>query len=513
VAAGTLASVAPPPAERAAWWRRVPWLKVVIAAVLVASVVLRFLTKSPMWLDEAQTTDIAHRSLPHMFSALKRDGSPPLFYLLLHGWTAMFGTGSFAVRSLSGIFAVLCLPAIVLVVRRFGILGGNPWPSLLVLATSPFAIRYGSEARMYSLVMLLVLLAMLAYERVWSDGGAWSIAGAAVVTAALLLTQYWAIFLLAAGGLLAVVAWRRGSTRARRLLVPMVLGCVPFIPWLPTFLYQSAHTGAPWGPPPGVEVPLLVPGSWVGGGAMGPLLRGAYYVLVILALFGRIGSDGRLSLGRPAHRRPALIIGVGFLTLVIAVLASDISSTAYAPRYSAIVFTPVVVAMSAGFAAVPRARRNLAIGLVVGIGLIGSSFIPDELRTQAGQVATVLQAAAPQDLVIFCPDQLGPAVHRIAPGAGTQVEYPTFGSAALVDWVDYAHRNETANPTAFARVALQRAQGHTIWYVYEEGYPTLNGGCASLLSSFTLARGQPIAALSPGGAFEKYNVAEFPPTS
>jgi mannosyltransferase len=492
--------------------RGVPqWLRIAVVVVLIAGVVLRFLTRSPMWLDEAQTVEIAHRSLPDMFSALRRDGSPPLYYLVLHGWTAVFGTGSFAVRSLSGIFAVLCLPVAALVVRRFRIFGGNPWPAVLLLATSPFAVRYGSEARMYSLVMLLVLLGVLAYERVWRDGGVWPIVGAAVVTGALLLTQYWAMFLVIAAGGVAVVAWWRGVKRARRLLVPMVLGCVAFVPWLPAFLYQSAHTGAPWGAPPGVEVPLLAPGSWAGGGATAPLLRAAYYVLIVLALLGRVGSDGRLSIGRPVHRTPALFLGIGFLAVLLAVLASEAGGNAYAPRYSAIEMAPVLVAITAGFAAVPRHRRTLAVGMVTIVGLISSAFVPGELRTQAGQVATILKAAAPQDLVVFCPDQLGPAVHRIVPDAGTQVVYPTFGSSALVDWVDYAHRNESADPVGFARTALQRADGHAIYYVYEVGYRTLAGGCSSLLTSFTIARGQPDFALAPHGAFEKYNVAIFKP--
>jgi hypothetical protein len=112
--------------------------------------------------------------------------------------------------------------------------------------------------------------------------------------------------------------------------------------------------------------------------------------------------------------------------------------------------------------------------------------------------------------VVFCPDQLGPDVHRLAPNAGTQVVYPTFGSSAMVDWVNYAKRNEDANPIAFAQTALQRASGHTIWLIYAIGYPTLAGGCSSLATSFTVARGRPIQALLPHGAFEKDTVDEFP---
>ncbi len=111
--------------------------------------------------------------------------------------------------------------------------------------------------------------------------------------------------------------------------------------------------------------------------------------------------------------------------------------------------------------------------------------------------------------MIFCPDQLGPAVHRLAPDAGTQVVYPTFGSPAMVDWVDYAKRNENANPLAFARTALQRARGHTIWLVYAIGYPTLAGGCSLSTRRSRSPAAAPIVALHPHAAFEKDTVAEF----
>jgi mannosyltransferase len=89
--------------------RAATWLRYWIGAVLVAAVALRFLTTSPMWLDEAQTVNIAGRSFPHLFSALRHDGSPPLYYVVLHIWMAFFGTSSFAARALSGVFSVAAL--------------------------------------------------------------------------------------------------------------------------------------------------------------------------------------------------------------------------------------------------------------------------------------------------------------------------------------------------------------------------------------------------------------------
>jgi mannosyltransferase len=502
-------SDAPEQPVRPARDRLTRWLKIGVVALLAVTIVLRFLTRSPLWLDEAQTVAIAHRSIPHLFSALRQDGSPPLYYLLLHYWMSAFGTGSFAIRALSGIFAVIAIPVMALVARRYRLIGSSPWPAVLLLATCPFAVRYATEARMYSLLVLLVLLGMLAYERLWTVGGTWPFIWSALVTGALLLTHYWSMFLLAVVGGVAVVLAIRGERRARRIIAAMLVGALAFIPWLPSFAYQSAHTGAPWGPPPGAEVPLLAIGTWVITGPTAPLLRWVYYLLVVAALIGYTAPDRWFSIGRPTRRRPLALLLVCLATMVVAVIASDIASNAYAPRYTNLILAPMLLVIAAGIDTLPVRARTASITVVCGLGLVSAALIPSQLRTQAGEVANVLKAASPADLVVFCPDELGPAVHRIAPNAGTQVVYPTFGSSAMVDWVDYAKRNENADPIAFARTALQRAHGHTIWLVYKEGYPTLSGGCESLYTSFTLARGRPVQALLPHGAFEEDTVAEF----
>ena len=52
------------------------------------------------------------------------------------------------------------------------------WTTTLLVATSPFAVYYDTEARMYSLVILLSALGILAYcavlrrPSVWNAGGA-----------------------------------------------------------------------------------------------------------------------------------------------------------------------------------------------------------------------------------------------------------------------------------------------------------------------------------------------------
>src|SRR5687767_12138522 len=62
---------------------------VMIGAVLViaAGIAFRFLARSELWLDEALSVNVAHLPLSELPETLRHDGSPPLYYVLLHFWT------------------------------------------------------------------------------------------------------------------------------------------------------------------------------------------------------------------------------------------------------------------------------------------------------------------------------------------------------------------------------------------------------------------------------------------
>ena len=53
---------------------------------IAAGLLLRFWTRSGLWLDEALTVNIARLPLHDIPDALKHDGAPPLYYYLLHFW-------------------------------------------------------------------------------------------------------------------------------------------------------------------------------------------------------------------------------------------------------------------------------------------------------------------------------------------------------------------------------------------------------------------------------------------
>jgi uncharacterized membrane protein len=487
-----------------------------IAIVVAIGIALRFAIRSDLWLDEALSVNIAHLPAGRIAPWLKHDGAPPLYYFLLHYWTALFGTSDVATRALSGVFSVAALPVAWCCARRAG---GRAlaWIALLVLVSSPYAITYATSARMYSLEMLLVFAGILAVRRVLDDPSWPRLALVAVVTALLVYTQYWAFYLVLAVALYLVVMGRRpGPARAVavRLLVAIGVGVATFLPWLPTFLYQAKHTGTPWGQPLLPPIPIGLTFQDFAGGPVyeGWMLFFAVIALVLLGVFGARADARHIELDlrtQPGVRAEAVI---GAATLVIGTSLAWASGSAFQSRYAAIMFPFFVIVVARGVTlfADPTVR-TCALALVVGLGLAGGVRNASTNRSEAGEVARVLRAEAkPGDVVLYCPDQLGPAVHRLVQPGLDEVTYPVLRRPALVDWVDYTAVIARHPPAAVAKEVLTRAGGHAIWFVSAPGYRTHTTACPGLQASLARVRPDLPRLASNDSFYEMPGLDEFP---
>src|ERR1019366_5054005 len=156
-----------------------------VVVVVAAGIVLRFVTHSALWLDEALNVDRARLPISQIAGSVKNDGAPPLYYYLLHFWMRLFGQSDLATRSLSGVIGVVTLPVAWLAGNRFGGRGGA-WTTMVLLASAPFAVYYSTEARMYGLVILLTGCGFLALHRALEAPKPGNLIATAVLTAALL---------------------------------------------------------------------------------------------------------------------------------------------------------------------------------------------------------------------------------------------------------------------------------------------------------------------------------------
>ncbi len=487
-----------------------------VALALAVGVAVRFLTTSPLWLDEALTVRIAGMPLGKIGTALRRDGHPPLYYWLLHGWIDLFGSGNVAVRSLSGVFALACLPLMWKVGDRVGGPRVARW-SLLLLTLSPFAIRYATEARMYSMVTFLVLCLALLLDTVLDRPRPTLVVGLALVTGALLWTHYWSLYLLAVVGALVLAKWwvdRAARPATRWAIVGLAAGGLLWLPWIPTLLEQAAHTGTPWALPsrPTVVAQTTI-ADFGGGGFAEALLLGTLLVVLVVAAFAHSDRVPAASGGlRPMDVRTMAIVAGA--TMLVGSGAAYLTNGAYAPRYASVIVPFFLVVAAVG---ITRLRPSwVQTALVVGVAFLALVAIGKNIgdqRTRADDIAAAITAkATDDDVVVVCPDQLGPSLARVLDQRHSHlavVPYPAGGDAHVVDWRDYAKRNAKADPTAFAKKILARADGAPIWVVWNGTYRTFAGQCETLLATLSQARGEQVG-VDFGGAFEFATLVRYP---
>src|SRR3954451_23226688 len=264
-------------ASRPAWGLRTraitsAWVAVPagLGALVVVSLLLRTTQLGiGFWIDEGLSVGISDRPLSGIPSALRQDGSPPLYYMLLHFWIRAFGRGEAQVRAFSLLCAIALIPLAWWAGRAlFGPRAG--WMAAVVAALDPFLTQYAQEARMYALAAVLTLLATTCFARAYALDARSSrarrpwLAGFSVSVAVALYTHNWALFFTCACAAAWVVLYVLADPGRRRELVREGLlgfggALVLYLPWIPTTLYQAAHTGAPWAQRPSVSALLGVP--------------------------------------------------------------------------------------------------------------------------------------------------------------------------------------------------------------------------------------------------------------
>jgi hypothetical protein len=247
------------------------------------------------------------------------------------------------------------------------------------------------------------------------------------------------------------------------------------------------------------------------------LLGGVLLLLVFLAVFGAARGRWRIELDMrtvPQFRWEALVVG---LTLVLAVVVMWATGSTFASRYASTIL-PLVLLLAAGGLSRFRDWRVLTGALVLLLVLSSVGAVKNVVtdRTELGAIAEHVRGRArPGDLVVYCPDQLGPAGRRVLPADVEQLAFPHLPGdpwpVARVDWVDYKARN-ALDPRAYGQaVDAYGDPGRGIFVVYSGTYKTHEGTCEVLVDELARRRGAPetLGATDGTSFFESASLLYF----
>jgi mannosyltransferase len=456
------------------------WIALLALMLLALGSVAFSLPHSPFWADEAYTVlAVRTASLDELLKTnLLNEETPPLYFMLLRGWSQLWGNSAEITLRL---FSALAFAATVPLTGWLGMRLWNRQVGLmaaLLLACNPFLRYYSQEARAYALAVLFSLLLMLAAQAYVQQPGRGRWLTYVLAGTATFYTSYFGAFMLVGAGLFCSLPWLRPAWQAepgaRRMLIGVVAAQLAIVllllPWVPAVLFQMEAMST-------MRVPnerspllqyllgLLVLGVAFPDGSITSLLLLSSISVILPPAFAAV-----MLRGKPEQCR----FGLTQLLLpslgMVLIFSGD---GQFNPRYLLLTLPAYMLLIAAGLqilARQPRLAWILTISLALCSLAYSLSMAPSMHRQNDwfGLAQQVTAEARPGDAVFFLPpwaqapfdiQYQGPALPYY--GADSFVEYYYFGRRPFL--------------SAYEETALQEhlAADRRAWIAWDRQYATL----------------------------------------
>ncbi|HTV84153.1 MAG TPA: glycosyltransferase family 39 protein [Dyella sp.] len=435
--------------------RDIAWM----AAVLCLALVVRWfrIDHQPFWLDEALTSQRIQLGAAGLIADSFTNRHMPTYFLLLQ-FISQFGSSSAWLRMPSALFGTVSVGMVFAMSRSVGgraaaIVAG------LLMALSPLQVQYGQEARSYTLVTLLITIALWGLLRLAqnrrraaldlrsAEAERWGWGAYALGTIGALDVLGDAAPWLLASNLSLLLMWR--SLRAEPSMAPrlgfgrnwlvsvlVILACtVPFygailaagnkhmlqnFNWIPQLSWQHLWVAA--SSVYLMRVPAVVKFDVLHTAV--PLLGG------LVALLGCAGAL------RTWRRLDGRVLLLAVLVLPLLILAISLFKSMLLPRYILWSAAPFFVLAGIGAAALPR--RTYVVGATA-LFLLGAVNLGPVYRVETKPrwdmaAATLAANVRPGDTVYTIDPNAPTMLTVLQPKNGTPIEH----SALITSQLDQA---------------------------------------------------------------------------
>jgi len=347
--------------------RRLPaWWPLAGLTLLAAALRLPTLGLQSFWYDEAFTpVHVLHASLGSTLHAVVHtENTPPLWYVLIWGWSRAFGTGVVSLRFPSALAGVATVPVAwgigrELAGRRAAIVTAG------LVAVNPLLVWYSQEARAYALFVLTAALAMLCFLRAEREPTARRTAAFALTGALALLSHYFAVFLL-----IPMALWLARERAAWRVTLP-ALGALAAVgvALAPLISAQGGH-GTQWiGQWALASRVQAIPQYYLTGYMGAPLGHGVELLVALTILAGVLYGLWR-GLDRREERAALIALSIVACGVLIPLALALFGADYLAPRN----LVAAMVPLTALLAVVIAARRTGSVGLALA-GAVAVAFL------------------------------------------------------------------------------------------------------------------------------------------
>lgn len=369
------------------------------AAVLLLALLFRLwaIEGKFLWFDEFLSANLARHSWGTLLAAVHREAHPPLYFVLLKGWSLAFGDGRVAMKMFSLLAGMLALVFLADAARVAWGRGAALFAAVL-FALSTVQIDQATDAKPYALLtMFLAALLACAVRLARPEPRAgWTI-GACAAAAACASTHFYGGLAAIGVGLCALLAYREKRAR-RQAAAVLAVSAATFAFWLPPALRlprgAADYIREIWGKVPNwaplaVSARISLPG-WRKpyppmSGVVLPELswrEGAGLLAVLAVFFAAILWPRRGEAADGGTRRFLLLAGLalffGFLAAETVLLSAD-RPVGLPGRFEVVTQMGLTLLASAAFA---RARRGHFV-LTAAVALVGAATVLPQWRPRA----------------------------------------------------------------------------------------------------------------------------------
>lgn len=301
--------------------KKKPNIATVMILVVAGAWALIIAARQQVWFDEAYSIWITKdKTLSETIALTSVDAHPPFYYLILNLWGNLVSWDFFGLRVLSILFFLLSIWVAIkfassIFGRKVAISAG------ILLAFSPFLVRYSFEVRMYSLASLIAILSTYLFclarkspnsKRLWVTYavtvaiGMWTL-----YTLAIVFLSHFAICVYDLWRKKSFKFWREGWFKSYTLAV------ILWSAWLPSFIYQLKHSASS-----GI-------GEYIGLHQIENMFNFlAFYkpvgaIASIWAILGLIGVYFLFSKSKKPLSKGKILVAMAFLPFVITIILSQ----------------------------------------------------------------------------------------------------------------------------------------------------------------------------------------------
>lgn len=446
-------AAAPPSPQPAAWDGR-DGLHASLLCLFALLVRCLHLTRQPFWLDEVFTYQRIQLGTASLIADSFANRHMPNYFLLLQ-WLAPPGLDVAALRLPSALFGAATV-GVVFAVGRTVAGRSAAAAGALLMALAPTQVQYGQEARSYTLLTLLIAIALWGLVQLARDpqraallpwkagaaGRAWLAYLVGTVGALDVLGDAAPWWLASNLALWSIARALRGDAMRRAFLRHwgasqgiVLLCCAPF--YLAVLVASDGHLmrNFNWVPP------LSWHGLWVMAGStylmrsaavlhlglLPPAGLGLAPVVLVLCALGF-----RRLRGRPAAR----VLMLALVVLPLFLLGVSLFHSMLVPRYALWGALPFFVLAGAGVEALPTRTRPLMLLSLAMLGAI--NLLPVyrvETKARWDRAAALLSSEVRPGDTVYTGDPNGPAMLRVLqPVGGSPIE----ARAVVTDRLDVA---------------------------------------------------------------------------